>query len=164
MLALQSRQITRRRSRPRASCGATGPGKTTPVQLEHIREHRATAQGRPQRGEGRLKAVIYLAILLFILYSALKIVPVYFSNYQLQDKMKEQARFAVVNRYTEERIRDLIFKEVQELDIPAHRDAIKVFSSNSVVKISVEYTVPVDLLFYYMDLHFSPSSENKSLI
>jgi len=134
------------------------------VHLERIRKRRATAHRRSERGEGKLKAIIYTAIIVFAIYSAAKIVPVYFSNYQLQDKMQEQARFAVVNRYTEERIRDLIFKEVQELDIPAQRDAIKVFSSNSIVKISVEYTVPVDLLFYHMDLHFSPSSENKSLI
>src|SRR5712692_4685290 len=164
MLALESRQITRRRSQPRASCGTTGPRETTSVHLERIRKRRATAHRRSERGEGKLKAIIYTAIIVFAIYSAAKIVPVYFSNYQLQDKMQEQARFAVVNRYTEERIRDLIFKEVQELDIPAQRDAIKVFSSNSIVKISVEYTVPVDLLFYHMDLHFSPSSENRSLI
>ena len=134
------------------------------MQLERIRKHRATAHRRTERGEGRLKAFIYLAILLLILYSAVKIVPVYFSDYQLADKMQEQARFAVVNRYTEEQIRDNIFKVVQDLEIPAKRDAIKVFSSNSLVKISMEYTVPVDLLFYHMDLHFSPSSQNKALI
>jgi hypothetical protein len=32
-----------------------------------------------------------------------------------------------------------------------------------VVKISVDYIVPVDLLAYHVDLHFQPSSENKSL-
>jgi hypothetical protein len=31
------------------------------------------------------------------------------------------------------------------------------------VKISLEYTVPVDLLVYSTVLHFSPSSENKAL-
>jgi hypothetical protein len=134
------------------------------VQFEDIRDRRGLAHRRSERGEGKLKAVIYLAIFLLIIYSAVKIVPVYVSNYQLTDKMEEQARFAVVNRYTEEQIRDNIFKVVQELEIPAKRDAIKVVTSNSVVKISMEYTVPVDLLFYHMDLHFSPTSENKALV
>lgn len=134
------------------------------MHLERIRERRATAHRRPERGEGKLKAVIYTAIILFAIYSAAKLVPIYFSEYQLTDKMQEQARFAVVNRFTEEQIRNNIFKVAQELEIPAQRDAIKVFSSYSVVKISVEYTVPVDLLFYHMDLHFSPSSENKSIL
>jgi hypothetical protein len=134
------------------------------VQPEGIRDRRAQAHRRSERGEGKLKAVIYIAILLLIIYSAVKIVPVYVSNYQLTDKMEEQARFAVVNRYTEEQIRDNIFKVVQELEIPAKRDSIKVFNTNSIVKISMEYTVPVDLLFYHMDLHFSPTSENKALV
>jgi hypothetical protein len=77
--------------------------------------------------------------------------------------MQEQARFALVNRYTEEQIRENIFKIVQDLDIPAKREDIKIISNNSVVKISMDYTVPVDLLMVHMDLHFTPSSENKAL-
>jgi hypothetical protein len=133
------------------------------VHLEGIREPRATAHRRFERGEGKLKAVIYLAIFLLMIYSAVKIVPIYVSDYQLSDKMQEQARFAVVNRYTEEQIRDNVFKVVQELEIPAKRDVIKVFNTNAVVKISMEYTVPLDLFFYHTDLHFSPASENKAL-
>ncbi len=134
-----------------------------PVHLESIRDRRTPAHRRSERGEGKLKAVIYLAIILLVVYSAVKIVPVYVSNYQLSDKMQEQARFAVVNRYTEEQIRDNIFKVAQELEIPVKRDTIKVFNTNAVVRISMEYTVPVDLFFYHLDLHFSPSSENKAL-
>jgi hypothetical protein len=49
------------------------------------------------------------------------------------------------------------------LEIPAKREDIKVVASNAMVKISLSYTVPVDLFFYHLDLHFSPSSENKAL-
>jgi hypothetical protein len=124
---------------------------------------RGHAQCRSQRGEGKLKAVIYTAIIVLIIYAGVKLVPPYISDYQLSDKMQEQARYAVVNRYTEEQIRDNIFKVVQDLDIPAKREDIKVAASNAVVKISLNYTVPVDLLFYHKDLTFSPSSENKAL-
>jgi hypothetical protein len=133
------------------------------VHIEGIRDRRAPTPRCSEQGAGKLKAVIYLAILLLVVYSAVKIVPAYVSDYQLGDKMQEQARYAVVNRYTEEQIRDNVFKVVQDLDIPVKREAIKVLSTNSVVKISMEYTVPVDLLIYHMDLHFSPSSENKAL-
>jgi hypothetical protein len=85
-------------------------------------------------------------------------------DYQLSDKMQEQARFAVVNRYTEEQIRDNVFKVVEELEVPAKRESINVSASNSVVRISMEYTVPVDLFIYRTELHFSPSSENKALL
>jgi len=134
------------------------------VQLEAIQERHAPARRRCERGEGRLKTVLSLAIVVLAIYSAVKIVPIYVSEYELSDKMQEQARYAVVNRYTEDQIRDNIFKVIQDLDIPAKRETIKVVSNNSIVRISLEYTVPVDLLFYHMDLHFSPSSENKALI
>ena len=116
-----------------------------------------------QRGAGALKAVLWTALLVYAAYAGYKLIPVYIANYQLQDKMQEQARFAVVNRYSEDQIRDLIFKEVQELEIPTRKDEIKVYSTQQVVRISLDYTVPVDLLFYKMQLHFTPSSENKAV-
>ena len=116
-----------------------------------------------ERGAGKIKAIIVTAILAFAVYAAIKIVPPYAAEYQLADKIQEQARFAVVNRYTEEQIRDNIYKVVQDLGIPAKREDIKIEASNQVVKIAMDYTVPIDLLAYHMDLHFTPSSENKSL-
>jgi hypothetical protein len=118
---------------------------------------------RSERGEGRLKAILFTAIFAFAIYAGVKIVPPYVNNYQLADKMQETARFAVVNRYDEDKVRDVIFKEVQDLEIPVKREEIKVVANVSVVKISLEYTVPIDLIFYHFDLHFTPSSENKSL-
>jgi hypothetical protein len=119
---------------------------------------------RAQRGGGKLKAIAVTAIVLFVVYSTYKLLPPYMAEYQLSDKMQEEARFAVVNRYTEEQVREAIFKEAQELEIPIKKEEIKVLASPSVVRISVDYTVPVDLLIYKMEVHFTPSSENKSLL
>jgi len=127
------------------------------------RGRHASALGRSERGEGKLKAIGYTAVIVLVLYSAWKFIPPYISDYELSDKMQEQARYAVVNRYSEEQIRDNIFKVTQDLEIPAKREDIKVAASNAIVKISVTYTVPVDLFFYHTDLNFSPSSENRAL-
>lgn len=116
-----------------------------------------------ERGAGKLKAIVYTVVFLLLIYSAFKIVPAYVSDYQLTDKMQEQARFAIVNRYTDEQIRDNVYKVIQDLEIPAKREDIKVTATQSGVKIWLDYTVPVDLFFYRAELHFSPSSENKSL-
>jgi hypothetical protein len=134
------------------------------VLLDHLCAPRFSATRHAERGEGKLKAIVYTAILILIVYSAFKILPIYFANYQLSDKMQETARFAIVNRYTDEQIKDTIYKEIQSLEIPAKREDIKSSSTQSVVRITVDYTVPVDLLFYHMDLHFTPSSENKSIL
>src|SRR6202166_5245347 len=108
---------------------------------------RALAAGRPgirahQRGAGKIKAILVTAVLAFAVYAAVKIVPPYAAEYQLADKMQEQARFAVVNHYTDEQIRENVFKVVQDLEIPAKREDIKVEASNRIVKIAMDYTVP----------------------
>jgi uncharacterized membrane protein len=127
-------------------------------------EHRLRSCRRAQRGGGTLKAIVWTALLVYGAFAAYKILPAYVAQYQLADKMQEQARYSVVNHYTEEQVRDNIYKVVQDLEIPVKKEQIKVVSTNSVVRISMEYTVPVDLLVYHMELHFTPSSENKSII
>lgn len=119
---------------------------------------------RDERGEGRLKAFIYTAILVIGVFVAIKLVPLYVTQYELKDKMEEQARFAVVNRYTEDQIRDNIFRVIQDLDIPAKREDIKVANTNHGIAISVDYTVPVDLLVYKTDINFSSSSEGRDIM
>jgi len=121
-------------------------------------------RARAQRGEGKFKAIAYTAIVVFGVFSAFKLLPPYIAEYQLADKMQDQAPFRVVNHFTEEQIRETIFKEAQDLDVPIKKEDIKVLASPSVVRISLDYTVPIDLLVYKMDLHFTPSSENKSLL
>jgi hypothetical protein len=116
-----------------------------------------------QHGGGTIKAILWTVLLIYGAFVAYKILPAYVAEYQLADKMQEQARFAVVNHYTDEQIRDTIFKVIKDLEIPVKREDIKVTASDAVVRIACDYSVPVDLLVYQLTLHFTPSSENKSL-
>jgi len=122
------------------------------------------ANRRSQRGEGKLKAIVFTRIIISGIYVAYKLVPPYVNEYQLQDKMQELARFGIVNRYSDEQVRENVFKAVQDLNLPIKREDIKVTVTQATCRISLDYTVPVDLLFYSTELHFSPSSENKSLM
>jgi hypothetical protein len=119
---------------------------------------------RTERGEGKLKAVVFTVIFVVGIVLAVKILPPYVAEYQLKDKMQETARFAVVNRDTEEIIKDKVYKVIVDLEIPAKREDIKVTSSLKSVGISVSYTVPVDLYLYQTELHFTPATENASLM
>ena len=125
---------------------------------------RGFASKKAQRGEGRAKAIIYTLILVAGIYAAFKLVPLYVANYELKDKISEQARFAVVNRYTDEQIRDILYKTIQDLDIPAKREDIKVEQTNHGLMISVNYTVPVDFKVYQTEINFTPSSEGIDLL
>jgi hypothetical protein len=129
----------------------------------HIGTTQRQVRDRAQRGEGRFKAIAFTVVLAFGVFAAFKLLPPYINEYQLSDKMQEQAKFGVVNRYSEEQIRETVFKEAQDLDVPIKKEDIKVLASTSVVRISLDYRVPIDLLVYKMELHFTPSSENKSL-
>ena len=128
-----------------------------------IRARREASKHRLERGEGKLKGILIVVIVVLAIYTAWKVVPPYVNDYQLSDIMQEQSRYALVNRYTEDQIRDKVYKEMIDLDIPAKREDIKIVANNNVVKISLDYTVPVDVLVYHMDLHFTPNSETKSL-
>jgi len=132
------------------------------VDRQLIRKSRHAARHGLERGEGRLKTILVLVVIAIIVFAAIKIVPVYINDYELADSMQEQARFAVVNRYTEDQIRDNVYKKVLELGIPAKKEDIKVLATNSLVRISMDYTVPVDLLAYHTELHFSTNSEGKA--
>jgi hypothetical protein len=118
---------------------------------------------RSERGEGKLKAIVVTAILLLGVIAGVKVIPPYVAEYQLNDKIQEIARFGIVEHSTEDQIKDKVMKTIEDLEIPATKDNIRVTAGTQRVTISVDYTVPVDILFYHVDLHFTPSSENKSL-
>jgi hypothetical protein len=91
-------------------------------------------------------------------------VPPYINEYQLNDTMQETAKFASVTRSGEDQIRATIFRKIEELDIPATKEDVKVSAVNGKVSISVDYSVPIDLMFYKFDLHFTPATSNKDII
>jgi hypothetical protein len=119
---------------------------------------------KSERGEGKFKAILVTAILVFLIYAAFKMVPPYVSEYQLADKMQETARYASVTRSTPDQIKDTMFKEMRDLDIPATREELVVTAEGGRVSISLDYKVPIDLVVYKFNLHFTPSSANKDII
>lgn len=98
-----------------------------------------------------------------MVFIAVKIVPVYFANYQLQDSIESEARFAIANRRSDDDIRDAVFKKIKELGVPARREDIKVNNQQRLVEISLDYTVPIDLQVYQLTLQFHPHADNRTL-
>jgi hypothetical protein len=116
-----------------------------------------------QRGGSRISSIIMLLVLAAMAFAAFKIVPAYFADYQLNDAMTTEARFAMVNRKAPADVQDDIWKKIQELGIPAKKTDILVISEQGLVKISVNYTVPVDLVVTQKDLQFHDQADNKAL-
>jgi hypothetical protein len=114
-------------------------------------------------GRGLLKAILWLLLLAVFVYACVKIIPYYVNNYELEDFMKSEARFAAVNRRTPEEVRQNVWTKIQELEIPATRDSIKVSAVGNNVTITVSYTVVVNLLGYQLTLKFQPTANNRSV-
>jgi len=116
-----------------------------------------------ERGEGGLKALVITVILVLIVYTAFNVAPAYMNDFQLHDKIQQEARFAAGTNRPEEQIRDSIYKEMQSIGIPAKKEDIKIEYNGRDVKISLDYVVPIDMFFYHGQMHFLTSSEGKSL-
>jgi hypothetical protein len=116
-----------------------------------------------ERGGSKLNTVLTLLIVGFLVFCGVKVVPAYFANYQLQDSMETEARFAIANHKGEEDIREDIWKKVQELDIPAKRENIKITNSQGSVSISLDYVIPVDLRVYQFSIDFHPHADNHTI-
>jgi len=116
-----------------------------------------------ERGGSKLNTVLTLLIVVFLIFSGIKIIPAFFSKYQLQDAIETEARFAIVNHKGEDEIREDIWKKVQELEIPATKENIHVSVAQRDVAITVDYIVPVDLRVYQFNLDFHPHADNHTL-
>lgn len=116
-----------------------------------------------ERGAGRLRALVWTLILAAVAFVLYKEVPPRVNEYELQDKMKEEALFAAASRRTAEDVRSAIFEKVQDLGIPAKKEDIQVEVNLRGCRISLEYSVTVDLMVYQHELHFHPAADNRSL-
>ena len=132
--------------------------------MSKARKKGGALRTREERGEGRFKAIAWTVVILTAIFVAIKIVPAYVNEYQLRDKMQEEARFAVVYHHSDEQIRDVVFREIQDLDLPAKREDIKIDNSSREVSITIDYHVPVDFYVYKTELHFTISTANKALV
>ncbi|HEX4485200.1 MAG TPA: hypothetical protein VH088_02975 [Terriglobales bacterium] len=112
-----------------------------------------------------MKMIFGITVILVSIYLGVEFVPVYYSNYEFQDTLKNEALFGTNNATSEDAIRDNVYKRAHSLDIPIEKEAIVVHKSGTMgtgtVTIEAPYTVHVDLIAFPTDIHFDSSSVNK---
>jgi hypothetical protein len=118
-----------------------------------------------EHGGSKLNTLITLAIVGAMVFVAVKIVPVYVANYQFQDSIESESRFALAGypKKSVDDIRDDVFKKVQDLGIPAKEEDIQVTVNDSSVDIDLNYTVPINLAVYQFTLQFHPHADNHTI-
>ena len=116
---------------------------------------------------GALKMIFGIACIVVAVYVCAELIPPYFANYQFEDAIRNEAQMNTYNTRTEESIRDSVFKKAQDLEIPVTREQIKVQRTGQMgaggLNIESSYIVHVDFPGYPLDLHFDPSTKNKSV-
>jgi hypothetical protein len=118
---------------------------------------------RSQAGSSRLKAIVWTAILASFVYVCIRVVPLYFNDYQFRDTMQSTARFASVNRQSPDAIRKKLLQEAEKAEMPIRLEDIKVVSRGGRIDIEVNYSVTVDLHVYEWTLNFHPTASNSQL-
>lgn len=114
---------------------------------------------------GTIKLIFGLFVIVGVVYVCAELIPPYFSNYEFEDAIKNEATISTYSTKPEDAIRDTIFKKAQDLEIPLSKEEIHVKrigqqGTGSVI-IEASYSVHVDLPGYPMDIHFDPSTKNK---
>ena len=117
-----------------------------------------------QRGASRLKLIAFLVLLVAVIYTGVKVIPLLVNNMQFQDAIESTARFASVNRQSVDDIRTAVFKEAQNEDIPIAPADIHVKGDGGHVEIAADYSVTVDLVLYQWTLNFHPHAKNNPLL
>jgi hypothetical protein len=118
-----------------------------------------------ERGSNKLNLIVTLVVLGMMAFGAIKIVPVYFANYQFQDSLESESRFALTGypKKNADDVRNDIWNKAKELGIPADKDAIHVELQNGSVDLGLDYSVPIDLAFYQFTLQFHPHADNHTI-
>jgi hypothetical protein len=118
-----------------------------------------------QKGGAKINLLITLIILGSMIFVGVKVIPVYFANYQFQDSINSESRFALTGypKRSMDDVRNDIFKKAQDLGIPAKKEDIQVSMDNGYVSISLDYSVPIDLAVYQFTLQFHPHADNHSI-
>src|SRR6266700_6808612 len=124
----------------------------------------AATKRNGEGGKGNLKAIIWTIILVAFIYGAAMVIPVLINEYEFQDSLQSIARFASVNRKTNEQVKQAVLEEAQKEDLPVQAEDIKVQGNAGNVHIDVDYSVTVDLKVYQLTLNFHPAASNASLL
>ena len=113
-----------------------------------------------ERGAGLFKLLVVLAIFGLIGYVGFKIVPAYVNNYQLEDACETESRFFAAHQKTEEKAKETVWAQVQSLSVPITQDQIKVEIIGRTARVSIQYSVTVNLFGFDYTMNFHPVGES----
>jgi hypothetical protein len=116
-------------------------------------------------GVGIIKTILVFVFLGIVAFVAIKLIPPYVGNYEVQDHIRELAieAAAAPRPPSPDVLRNDVVDYAQKQGLPVTQDNVKVVVAGRIT-IDLDYTVPVDLKVYTFVYHFTPSAEGRPLI
>jgi len=125
----------------------------------------ARSPQRSERGGSKLQVLFALALTAALLVAGIRIIPVYIAAFKLEDEVRQKCKFAPIDRKPPEVVRSELLRTAQELSLPLKPEGVQVAPTGGAgLKITIKYTVPVDLIVTTINLPFEYTADSKSAI
>lgn len=111
------------------------------------------ARRTAERGEGNLGCILWLLVLALAVLISWKMIPVKVNSAELADYMVEVAQFQAA-RTPPEDLKKLVLARASELGLPLTKENLTVVRTGDRIRMSAEYTVPVEFPGYTYNWHF----------
>lgn len=111
------------------------------------------ARRTAERGDSKLGCIVWVTLLAIAVLISWKMIPVKVNSAELADYMVDVAQFQSARKPPEE-LKALILARADELNIPLAKENVTVVRTGDRIRMTVEYTVPVDFPGYTYNWHF----------
>jgi len=120
---------------------------------------------RSERGFLSISAIFGLALVGAVIFLAIKLLPPYITNYQVQDAMDNLARNSTYTPITEADLKKEVMKQARGLGVPLDDRQVTVEkTTGSSVGIALHYEVPVDLVARQIVLKYEINAGNRNIL
>jgi acyl-CoA synthetase (AMP-forming)/AMP-acid ligase II len=113
------------------------------------------------------KVILTFGALLAMGLVGVKVIPPYYSNYEFEDAIKNEALQSTYTSRSVDDIRATVIKHAHEYDITLTPAQVHVVRNGSVgtgiLEIDAQYTVPLEFPGYSTSMDFHPSTSNKAI-
>jgi hypothetical protein len=111
------------------------------------------ARRTAERGDSNLGCIVWLVVLAIAVLISWKMIPVKVNSAEMADYMVEVAQFHSARKPPEE-LKKMILTRASELNIPLTKENVTVVRTGDRIRMTVEYTIPVDFPGYTYNWHF----------
>jgi hypothetical protein len=126
---------------------------TTAIGVDgEVRGGMAMRRWTGDEGKGSLGNIIFILVVLAMVYFGAKFIPVQVRAFAFKDAMSEEASFA--GHRKDKMIHDNLMRAAREKKIPLDSDMLKIKREPGRIRVTAEYTVVVDTIFFAYDWKF----------